>query len=314
MHGSGTSVVAACVRLLGVDFGSEFIPATADHPKGYWESPRFLAINEQILATLGLSWHSLRLPTRAHLTAPSLEPIKQAAVRCIAQTFGRSSPWGFKDPRTGRLLPFWQGVFRAVGCRDAYVIVLRHPSSVARTLARRDGFSPEKSLVLWAEHVLATLVYTRGRPRVVVDYDALLDGPRDQVARVARSLGLSLPDRIDASLAEYVDRSLRHSRFAPEDLPRDAWCAPIVGDLYTACLRLAQGDGPQPAGAPGAALASFWKALFDLTPVLAAADQEGARAQALAARSSSLEATLETVQRSWSWRLTRPLRLVRGLL
>ena len=54
--------------------------------------------------------------------------------------------------------------------------IVRHPLAVAGSLSRRDGFPPEKSVLVWSAYMLAAEAYTRDLPRAFVGYDALLAG------------------------------------------------------------------------------------------------------------------------------------------
>jgi hypothetical protein len=55
------------------------------------------------------------------------------------------------------LVPFWASVFDELGCEAHWVICLRRPEHVARSLYVRDHFSAEKSLALWLKYNLALL-------------------------------------------------------------------------------------------------------------------------------------------------------------
>lgn len=58
MHRSGTSAVARALLTLGVNLGRNLMGGSPDNPKGYWENRVFVKINERLLSSLGLRWHS----------------------------------------------------------------------------------------------------------------------------------------------------------------------------------------------------------------------------------------------------------------
>ncbi len=81
-------------------------------------------------------------------TSPDFAPLRRRARDVIAAEFGGRKLWGWKDPRTCVTLPFWQRLLP----RLHYVICLRNPIDIARSLEKRDGFALEKSIQLWFDH------------------------------------------------------------------------------------------------------------------------------------------------------------------
>ena len=55
---------------------------------------------------------------------------------------------GIKDPRLARLLPLWTGLMEREGRASTAVIVLRKPSEIAASLARR-GLSCCRPALAW---------------------------------------------------------------------------------------------------------------------------------------------------------------------
>src|SRR4051812_1491941 len=173
MHRSGTSALSRGLRVLGVEQG-QLGAITPDNPRGHWEHPQIVAFNERLLGALGCRWDTVASIDATRWHTPAVATLAEEAAALVAGLFGDHALWGFKDPRTARLLPFWQRVLRELGCDDRYVIACRHPRSVAQSLAARDGFRAEHAHLLWLQHVLPSLQHTAGRPRVVVDYDVLV--------------------------------------------------------------------------------------------------------------------------------------------
>lgn len=66
-----------------------------------------------------------------------------------------------------------------------YVIALRNPISVADSLSRRDGFAPEKSYLMWVDHMLTILRETAESAYVMVDYDQIVTAPETALDRLA---------------------------------------------------------------------------------------------------------------------------------
>ncbi|MCQ2995862.1 glycoside hydrolase family 99-like domain-containing protein [Pseudomonas syringae] len=237
MHRSGTSAVTRSLELLGVGLGEKLHPANFDNPTGFWEDEDCLSINEQLLAVLASAYDQLDIAWENILDLPAVAGLRAQAGQIIKTKLEQAGGiWGFKDPRTCRLVEFWQAVFADVGCNAKYVIALRNPTSVAASLHHRNGIPFEKSYLLWLQHVLPSVMKTVGLPRVFIDYDELLASPYEQLARISTRLDLPMPPREDGSVAafekEFLNQDLRHSSFTYDDLNQDPRCAPLVKRAY----------------------------------------------------------------------------------
>ncbi|WP_427184290.1 glycoside hydrolase family 99-like domain-containing protein [Bordetella bronchialis] len=221
MHRSGTSAVTRGLEVLGVQLGDNLHPSGADNPKGFWEDKDCLALNERLLASVGSAYDRLGLVSwdlPSH--DPAITGYAAEAEALIRKKLDTGTYWGFKDPRTARLLPFWLEVLERVGCDIGFIIALRNPLSVMQSLQKRNAFEPEKSFYLWLEHVVPAVIGTRGRKRIVVDYDTLLAAPETQLRRIAQGLDLPGPDAeaLRVYESEFLETDLRHTQYTPEDL------------------------------------------------------------------------------------------------
>ena len=220
MHRSGTSAAARGLQVLGVKLGDNLHPAAIDNPKGFWEDRDFLSINEELLAYIGSGSERVGLIDWKMPKTLTVASLKVKAEKIVREKCDQNVLWAFKDPRTARLLPFWQPVFENVGCDVRYVIVTRNPISIVQSLYERNGFESEKTFYLWLEHIVPAISKTAGEKRVVIDYDRLLESPELQLLRLSHALELPAPE--PAALAtyetEFLDRGLRHTRFSTHDL------------------------------------------------------------------------------------------------
>jgi len=174
MHRSGTSALTGALAKSGAFPGTQLMPATADNPEGYWECAPVVHLNEELLKRLGARWDSVA-PLPAGWTAlPGIEALRADARKIIDAEFGDSKYAVLKDPRLCRLLPFWRHVLGEAGFNLSCVLVVRRPMEVAASLARRDQFGPEKSLAMWYAHLVDAERDSRGLPRALIAYDALL--------------------------------------------------------------------------------------------------------------------------------------------
>ncbi len=237
VHRSGAGVLAGALDLLGVNLGRRFLHDNEGNGRHRFELTEVVRINDELLRLSGKVWDCIELPPYADLAAHT-GPLIAAAQKFLAEEFGETALWGLKDPRMCRFLPFWQQLFAKHGATDAYVLVLRNPLNVARSLEQRDGFATEKSCLLWLSHMRAALAGIRGRRAVVVDYDTFIEAPANELERVAAQLGLAVPPDVKAGLAErcaqLVDPALRHARIDEVTMYADPRVPDTVKDLHRA--------------------------------------------------------------------------------
>lgn len=242
MHRSGTSAITRGLQVLGVNLGDALLPAIDGvNDKGFWEDIHVLTLNIEILSALGWDWHHLRLVTPADVEALQQRGYVARAVELLQQKVGGVSLYGFKDPRMAKLLPFWKVAFGLCDFDISYVLALRHPMSVAKSLAMRNSIDAEKCYQLWLGHVLTSLGETIGARRVLVDYDLVLNSPEHEIGRIGNRLDLPIdPIELQHYKNEFLDQRLRHTHYGLNAFPQDDACPPLVREVYAALLDVAR--------------------------------------------------------------------------
>jgi glycosyltransferase involved in cell wall biosynthesis len=243
MHRSGTSSITRGLMALGVPLGDDLYPAGIDNPKGFWEDKDCLGINEELLTLLGSSYDQLDLGFEINGSDSRIQELRVRASEILQKKLMQGGGlWGFKDPRTCRLLRFWLPLFHAAAKDLASVLCLRNPMSVARSLQKRDGISFEKSYILWLQHMLPPLSEMADHPTVVVEYDRMIANPRVELLRIAESLSLDLTN-LDSELSlyaeEFIEESLQNNKFSELDLRLDQRAPAAVMSLYMALSKVA---------------------------------------------------------------------------
>ncbi len=220
MHRSGTSVIARGVAALGADLGNDFLDAQPENPTGYWEDRGIVELNERVLKTLGLTWDSLEPIDPRRFGGWRMWRLRREARRYLQGRFIGKPLWGFKDPRTTRLLPFWLRVLHECNADDAYLLAIRNPGSIAASLHARQGMEVETAQRLWLVNVVPFLGNLEGKPLAVVDYDLLMRDPRGQLERIAGRLGVAKydPAEVERFANEFLDAKLRHTLFSLDEI------------------------------------------------------------------------------------------------
>jgi hypothetical protein len=216
MHRSGTSAFMGILNLLGINLGSELLDPSEDNPKGYFENKNIYQINERILNTLNSSWDDLFFLPENWWKKECLIVHKKEIIEAIEKEFKETEVFGLKDPRMCRLLPLWKDIFKEVKIKTLYVVSVRNPLAVANSLKNRDGFSIEKSILLWMCHMLDAEFFTRYCPRVFCSYDELLGDPKKTINSISNVLKITFNEsyeNVKDHIEQFLDSSLRHHNF-----------------------------------------------------------------------------------------------------
>ncbi|EDP64009.1 glycosyl transferase, group 2 family protein [alpha proteobacterium BAL199] len=245
MHRSGTSALTRALNLLGVALGDNLLPpAAGNNETGFWEHQSVVELHEELLAELGMTWDDPRALASDWLDRPQTAEIRARIATRMRDDFGSTALWGVKDPRMCRFVPLWEQVAHETDATPAWVIMLRHPLEIVRSLQQRDGLSSGRGYLLWLRHALESERHTRGTPRVFVDYASLMSDWRATLQRIADELGLPLAlDDSGASdaIGVFLKPQLRHFSFHDELLKEDARLARWVGAAHDAFGRLLTG-------------------------------------------------------------------------
>jgi len=274
MHRGGTSTAMRALACLGVDPGNDLLAGAPDqNPLGFFEDEPLLEICSRVLERLGTSWDSPKIISKTAWQGAALDGLELEAIESIRARFDSIPIWGFKNPRLARLLPFWQRVFKATDRRDSYLITLRNPLSVSRSLEARNTMTAGTAHLLWLLHMTDAMVNTRGRPRICVDYDALLATPEAQLERVASALDLPRPADDPEAFEHFTDdflrEDLRTTRFAASDLALEPDLSALAARAYELLRRWAHDDDSLSARQLQRGFQDIHRELQGLAPVFA---------------------------------------------
>lgn len=237
MARSGTSAMTRVLSLSGAALPPGMIGAAKGNPRGFWEPRQASYLNEKIL--------------RRHRSAasdPTLrlheEPADRrdiAEINAYLTALPPSDLYVIKDLQMAPIAPLWFEAARTAGYDVGTVIAVRHPYEVIESVtAMMPIIKPELAAALWLKNSLLAERYTRGRPRVFVEYSYLLEDWRREVKRISTALDVDLnPD--EPAINEFLAADDRHQRAdgsaCPEPLGTD-W----LTTTYRNLRRAAGGD------------------------------------------------------------------------
>ena len=214
MHRSGTSAVTQVLALAGASLPENVMAGDQHNARGYFEPWKIALLNDERLRAAGTAWDDVfAFPYRPLATKVERGWLNRAEA-LFEEEYGDVLYPLLKDPRVTVLMPFWRRALADLEVGARCVIPVRHPLAVAGSLARRNGFSREKSVLVWSAYMLAAEAYTRDLPRAFVSYDGLLRDWRGEVARIEAAHAAPLPKITEAAaqaIGEFLSPELRHN-------------------------------------------------------------------------------------------------------
>ncbi|HEX4085744.1 MAG TPA: glycosyltransferase, partial [Chthoniobacteraceae bacterium] len=134
----------------------------------------------------------------------------------------------------------WISILEEVACQPLWVIVVRHPAENIRSLEKRNEFSVEKSELLWLQYAREAERATRGRDRILITFDQLMEDHQATLGRIERAAGMPWPiplEQAQDQIRRFIDPGKRHHR-APDTAGLSWW----TRDAYRGLAAAASGD------------------------------------------------------------------------
>jgi hypothetical protein len=240
MHRSGTSALSRVLNLCGA-----FLPARVKPPKlgvnakGFWEPEAVLDLNVRLMRQLGGEWDRVGfgLPEDGEVVAEFESDVRAV----LASEYGDQQIILIKDPRIGAVAPLWDRALVRAGYRPVYVVPVRNPLEVARSLHARGDMSVDEGLALWLAYSQRIADFASVRADVVyLRFSDLLDDWRKAVSRVVEQLDVPLDARARADEVDtFLEPQLRRHSTDAAALEAQVAGLPIaneVVEVYRASL------------------------------------------------------------------------------
>ncbi|HEU5280858.1 MAG TPA: sulfotransferase [Gammaproteobacteria bacterium] len=306
MPRSGTSAITRALPAMGVNLGDALLPADVRNAKGFFEDAEVLyKINRVVSAAVHQRWMPLNLDPQLIDKDAALKRCKHYAVGVLSERLASVPAWGFKDPRTLSVFPFWRSVLNTLGVDESYIIVVRNPLAAAHSVARFAHTDVKSGLLLWLRFMFTALEATEGKNRVVVSYENMVNQPRHELVRLQRALnreGVMSEADLSAYCDQFIDKKLRHHEYTYDDLKDDpdVGMMPEIKEWYDFLLMLANNqlsfDSPEYREHFNEVKAQ-WQAMRPTADYIALLHEQ----------QKNLERDFRAVKKSWFFKLISPL-------
>jgi glycosyltransferase involved in cell wall biosynthesis len=226
MHRSGTSLLSSLLIKLGVDFGDNFIPSNDDQPRGYFEDSQLVALHRRwfsrVLEAIPNGWHDWGWnPSRSlsclglwnwEIEAQGWLSSRQSSYILRNKSY-YTEGWGWKDPRTTLLIPFWQKC-----CPTLKIIgIYRTPWDLSDALQRLTypffRLHPECIIPIWQLYNERLVEFAEARPESCIILHA------ESLAKEPQRLLEILVERWDWDSSPFSEQQWQEDIVDPSRLP-----------------------------------------------------------------------------------------------
>jgi hypothetical protein len=209
MHRSGTSAITGALEKMGVMLPQDLMPPNSDNPKGYFEGIRVMQINDAFLSDISTNWDDTRFSVP--IAEEVIEKYLPEVIKFIEEEFSFSKIFAIKDPRLCITFPLWERALKEIEIDIKIIFPYRNPLEIARSLKLRNGFSAEKSLLLWAKYILQAEHLSRPYSRHFVGFSEFLNNTTNELAEMANFVGLK-PDSTAMKEVQdsFLEKKLKH--------------------------------------------------------------------------------------------------------
>ena len=234
---SGTSALARVLNLCGAFLPERVVAARLGiNPKGFWETEAVRHLDARLLLHLGGDWK--RVDFDVPHEGPVVDEFLADARELLATEYGDAPFILIKDPRICVLARLWHRALQQGGYRPVYVVPLRNPLEVARSLDAQGDLPVADGIALWLAYMqrIEAFVDAGDVDAVHVRYTELLDDWRSVVQRIARRLGVPLAtERHADEVDRFLEADLRNQQASDAELA--AHLAGTAGEAIAAQYR-----------------------------------------------------------------------------
>ena len=327
MHRSGTSVLSRSMKTLGFDYGDKHGPAGFDNPKGFFEDTDLVALNEAILHEIQHTWDSPLFLSNDHLKTINKIYFKKA--KRLIDFKIKNGITCFKDPRITKLIKFWEPVFSSIDTDTYYLLSIRHPLSIAESLSKRNNTSFIHSSLMWTDYYISVLEIVDWKQLSIIDYDLFIKNPTKVLNRLSQAIKAKVNfEELELFKRDFLTNKLTHSSFKLSDM-KNLKDFSLAKDIYSYLLKLAKEDSRYSAVNTDLFRSRLNNQTFyhDVVESYVRLQHENkirlqyenkindlyVHLDSLIKTNKILEQANLAMQNSFSWRVTKPLRLIYSL-
>jgi len=298
---SGTSTMSGGLNHLGIHSPRPSLGANASNPRGFFEPKWAIDFHRRILERAAIDTFDGRPDAVDRIQAVLGPEHEDEIVAWLTGELEQAPQIVVKDPRSSWMPLLWASAAARLDMSTGFVAMLRHPAEVvgsrATYYAKGDGQGVRRyqvmSVARWVNANLITERQTRGKTRMFVRYDDLIEDWRRVMGGLQRDFGLRFNADIESgsrhSVDDFIDPSLRRHQVHWADLEIPAHLRELADETWLLCSKLGDRRGSDEEARAGLdELSDRYRSLYDDA---AAISHDVAAAEARVARKKAVRET-----------------------
>jgi hypothetical protein len=221
MHRSGTSLLSHILHYLGVEMSDGNLVVSPSNPGGFWERQEIVALHDEILRIINAPVkdfsHALPLPV-GWWRRPEVQAVKAKLRAYVAAELAKCpGRWGFKDPRTSRMIPLWKEICDELGLAPRFIWAIRSPGDAGESMALKNPkarpIDHDQGCLLWFIYNIDILRNCGPSVAAVVDYESWFQDPKSVGQDLIKRLDLDWygpEDELETCLQTFIKPEYRH--------------------------------------------------------------------------------------------------------
>src|SRR5205807_10075996 len=177
--------------------------------------------------------HDFAFPV-AWWAVPQVAQVRREITAFLERRMG-SGYFGFKDPRTVRLMPMWHQIINELKLAPKIILCLRSPAQVARSLNVRDGISLDIGEYRWLSYTVDFFRYTKSTKICTIEYESWFEDPSLNLKKLRNFLDLP-QDRVEFDTDPGITDLVRHE-FRHDDARLGEASQPLIRSVYKLARR-----------------------------------------------------------------------------
>ncbi len=203
---TGTSALSGALAEAGVTVLNN-TEANEHNPRGFFEDTALIQLEMDVLSALGSIWSDVRFLPEGWIERPDMSIYLERLTELLEKKFGSAPLFAVKHPHICRLAPLYRRALESIGVSPCAIRTHRNPYVIATSQKKKNALPRAHALLLWASYVLDAEWNTRGIPRALVLYDALVEDSVGTVQAALAELGIAPADGARGFVTKTLSRS-----------------------------------------------------------------------------------------------------------
>ena len=195
--------------------------ANEDNEKGYWESQSLVDLNDWLLSEFNINWDNIYEIPKNWEDHNITQRWREEFLKRIINNFNAKNHIVIKDPRLCFLFSGISPVMNNNIFDVKIFIPIRNPLEVIRSIKKRNGFNDSYILKLWITNIFEVETITRGKDRLIIDFNHIINNPQEIIQRSRKFLDLKESNsRNKRNHRIFIDSNLRHQLTSQKEITK----------------------------------------------------------------------------------------------